>query len=172
MNGDGFLDLVGQHQTQYYAGVPSVWGTTVFLNDGTGAFQIVDGAELLAGATTTPPGNRRWNLGSFMPTIVTRDRTEGVVYEMVGGCGGTKPGCTAPVVNLYKVVANGSIGTGPSFADSERLGVPGFNEFYYLRHHADAQAAVSRGEFRNGLEHYLSVGRNLGYDTHAQNPLQ
>ena len=42
-------------------------------------------------------------------------------------------------LNVYKLVANGGIGTGPDFADSASLGVPGFNEFYYLGRYPDAR---------------------------------
>jgi hypothetical protein len=169
MNNDGFVDIVGVYQTQYYAGARMQWGTTLFLNDGTGAFQLVDGTRLLASATIT--GSRdaqQSNLGSFIPTVVNPQRTEGVVFDQVGGCGG--PGfCTTPSLNLYKVVANRAIGTGPEFADSATLGVPGFNEFFYLRHYPDAAAAVQRGEYRNGLAHFLAVGASRGYQPHAAN---
>jgi hypothetical protein len=116
-----------------------------------------------------PPANGQlWNLGSFVPTVVNPQRTEGVVAETVGGCGG--PGfCGLPGLNIYKVVGNGAIGTGPNFADSASLGVPGFNEFYYLGHYPDAAAAVERGEYRSGLDHYLAVGRDKGYQHHAPN---
>jgi hypothetical protein len=139
----------------------------VFLNDGTGAFQVVDGSRLLAAVTTTPPqAGRQWELGSFVPTLVNPGRTEGVVFEPVGGCGGPAS-CTVPGVNLYKVVANGAIGTGPGFADSASLGVPGFNEFYYLRRYPDAAAAVQAGSYRSGLEHYAAVGAAQRYRPHA-----
>jgi hypothetical protein len=160
LNNDGFLDVVGLYDTKPYAGVAGgQWGTTWFLNDGTGAFQVVDGARFLA-VTTTPTNGQQWNLGSFVPTVVTPQRTEGIVYESVGG--GAAWG-----INLYKVVANRAIGTGPDFADSASLGVPGFNEFYYLRLHPDVAAAVQRGEYPSGLAHFLAVGKTLGYAPHA-----
>ncbi|HTS02541.1 MAG TPA: VCBS repeat-containing protein, partial [Thermoanaerobaculia bacterium] len=166
MNNDGFLDVVGLYQTDPYAGVGTIWGTTLFLNDGTGAFQIVDGSEVLAAVTTTPSNGQLWNLGAFVPTVVNRQRTEGIVYESVGGCGG--PGfCPATGLNLYKVVADGSLGTGPNFVDPASLGVPGFNEFYYLRHYPDAAAAVQAGQYPSGLAHYLAAGKAKGYLPHA-----
>ena len=169
MNNDGFMDVVGTYQTKFYAGVRVSWGTTLFLNDGTGAFQVVNGTEVLPAVTATPSQTgQQWNLGSFVPTLVNREKTEGVVWESVGGCGG--PGfCTAPRVQLYKVVANGSIGTGPGFQESAKLGVPGFNEFYYLRQHPDAAGAVRSGQYATGLAHYLAVGRAAGYSVSAPN---
>src|SRR5262249_56656113 len=75
--------------------------------------------------------------------------------------------CAAPGLNLYKVVADGSIGTGPNFVDPAPLGAPGFNEFYYLRHYPDAAAAVQAGQYPTGLAHYLAVGKAKGYPPHA-----
>jgi hypothetical protein len=166
INNDGFLDVIGTYSTDPPTGLEQ-WGTTVFLNDGTGNFQAVDGSQLLAAITTAPSSGQRWNLGAFVPTIVARHRMEGVVFESVGGCG--VGFCNATGLNLYKVVANAAIGTGPNFADSAALGVPGFNEFYYLRTHADAAAAVNAGQYANGLAHYQAVGKTKGYDTFAAN---
>lgn len=170
INNDGFLDIVGLYEANV-ALRPNVfkgqWGTTFFLNDGTGIFQIVDGSQII-GVTTTPSNGQRWNLGSFVPTVVTPQRTEGIVSETVGGCGG--PGfCGVVSLNIYKVVANGSIGTGPNFVDPSTLGVPGFNESYYLNHYPDAAAAVQTGQFKTGLGHYNAVGAAKGYKPHAPN---
>ena len=113
------------------------------------------------------------NLGAFVPTVVNRQRTEGIIYESIGGCGVAS--CPATGLNIYKVVANGSIGTGPNFVDPATLGVPGFNEFFYLSHYPDAAAAVQAGQYASGLAHYLTVGGALlGYQPHAPaglNPL-
>ncbi len=167
INNDGFLDVVGTCQTKLYANVRGVQLTTLFLNDGTGAFQVVDGADSLFGVTAMPNG-KRWDLGWFVPTIVTPQRTEGIVIESGAGCGG--PGfCQAPRLVLSKIVANGSIGTGPNFIDPATFGVPGFNEFYYLRSYPDAVAAIQAGQFKSGLEHYIAVGAAKGYRTHATN---
>jgi hypothetical protein len=166
MNNDGFLDVVGTFSADVpNQGQPS--RTTFFLNDGTGAFQVVDGANLL-GATTTPSDGQVRNLGEFVPTIVTPLRTEGIVYESFGGCG-VPSACNAMNLNVYKVVANKAIGTGPNFADPATLGVPGFNEFYYLRHYPDAAAAVQAGTYPTGLAHYLAVGKALGHQPYAPN---
>ncbi len=170
INNDGFVDIVGLYTTKAYgAQTGGQWGTTVFLNDGTGAFQVVDGAQLLAAVTTTPSNGHQWSLGAFIPTVVNRQRIEGIVFESVGGCGVEY--CPATGLNLYKVVANGAIGTGPNFVDPASLGAPGFNEFYYLRHYPDAAAAVQAGQYPTGLAHYLAVGKVKGYLPHAPNPL-
>jgi hypothetical protein len=108
MNNDGFLDVVGTYATDPPPARSPQWGTTLFLNDGTGAFQVVDGAQFI-GVTTTPSNGSQWGLGSFVPTVVTPERTEGIVYQTVGGCG-TPGGCPAVGLILYKVVANGGLG--------------------------------------------------------------
>jgi len=169
INNDGFLDVVGTYLTDPLPGGSEQWGTTLFLNDGTGAFQVVDGIQLLAAATTAPSDGHQWSLGSFVPTVVNRQRMEGIFFESVGGC--PTEFCPATGVNLYKVVANGAIGTGPNFTDPAPLGAPGFSEFYYLRHYPDAAAAVQAGQYPTGLAHYLAVGKAKGYQPHAPNPL-
>ena len=58
LNNDGFLDVVGTYSPDIPGSGPQ-YGTTLFLNDGTGAFQVVDGADLLVAATTTPSDGRR-----------------------------------------------------------------------------------------------------------------
>jgi hypothetical protein len=163
INNDGFLDVIGSYEVILPVTNKALFATTFFLNDGTGRFQPVDGSKVL-GVTTTPPNGDVWNLGSFVPTMVTPQRIEGIVAETVGiNCAA----CTG--LNLYKVVGNGSIGTGPNFADSVKLGVAGFNELFYLNEHPDVAAAVRRGEYRDGLEHYLVEGRASGYAMHAPN---
>jgi VCBS repeat protein/fibronectin type III domain protein len=93
LNIDGSLDVVGLYTQS------GDWGTTLFLNNGTGGFQIVEGTEAFG------------NPSQFVPTVVGPQHTEGIFVESVGGCGsGT---CLPFGVNLYKVVANRAIGTGP-----------------------------------------------------------
>lgn len=163
VNNDGFLDIVGLYEAILPATLKATFNTTFFLNDGTGRFQPVDGSRFL-GVTTTPSNGELWNLGAFVPTVITPQRIEGIVAETVGlNCGN----CTG--LNLYKVVGNGSIGTGPNFADSAKLGVAGFNEFFYLNQHPEVAAAIQRGEYRSGLDHYLAEGSAKGYATHAPN---
>jgi hypothetical protein len=70
---------------------------------------------------------------------------------------------------VYRVVGNGSIGTGPNFIDPATRGVPGFNELFYLNQHPEVVEAVRRGDYRSGLDHYLGEGRAKGYAAHAPN---
>jgi hypothetical protein len=172
INNDGFTDVVGIYFTKSYRGQPGfAWGTTIFLNDGTGAFQVVEGSDILPVAViSSSASDRKFELGGFLPTVVKPRRTEGVIVESVSGnC--TQAACpvTSNALNVYKIVANSSIGTGPGFIDPGLLGVPGFNEFYYLRHYPDAAAAVQAGQYKSGLAHYLAAGAGNGYLPHAPN---
>lgn len=107
-----------------------------------------------------PPRTRpQWGTTFF---LISPGRTEGIVFQSVGGCG-TPGGCPADGLNLYKVGSNGALRTGPNFVDPATLGVPGFNEFFYLRHYPDAASAVQAGQYSSGLAHYLAVGRARGY---------
>jgi hypothetical protein len=172
INNDGFTDVVGIYFTKSYRGEPGfAWGTTIFLNDGTGAFQVVEGADILPVAViSSSASDQKWELGGFLPTVVRPGRTEGVIVESVSrNCTSSACPVTANALNVYKVVANSSIGTGPGFVDPAPLGAPGFNEFYYLRHYLDAAAAVQAGQYKSGLAHYLAVGAAEGYQPHAPN---
>ncbi len=64
-----------------------------------------------------------------------------------------------PVINY-----TGPLGSNPAFQ-----GVPGFNEWYYLRHYEDAAQAVRSGAYKSGLDFYLAVGKARGDATFAKN---
>ena len=73
-NGDEFLDVIGEYVTFEYGSQRSMLhGSFVFLNDGTGVFQVVDGSKLF------PTQNNNGSieqLGVFVPTRVTSDGLE------------------------------------------------------------------------------------------------
>jgi uncharacterized protein (TIGR03437 family) len=168
VNNDGFMDVVAIYYTKPYGDQPGFQaGTTFFLNDGTGAFDVVEGEELLpaftiSGAASSP----RWEMGAFVPTLVTPTRIEGVSMQSISPCSATA--CPGGALTLYKLESDQPIGTGPGFIDPATAGAPGFNEFYYLRAHPDVAAGVQSGQYRSGLEHYLAVGRAKGYVPNAK----
>jgi hypothetical protein len=172
LNNDGFVDMVANYTTKPY-GVDkgSAVGATIFLNDGTGAFQIVDGADLLPVTSQPLLANGQRQLGGFYPTRVDVDHTEGLLIELVNGYldGTAVNPATGGTLNVTKITSFKSLGTGPHFAHSASLGVPGFNEFYYLRTYPDAAAAVTAGEYPTGLAHYLAVGKSKGHYIFAPN---
>ncbi|MFO1328883.1 MAG: hypothetical protein U1F56_16105 [Rubrivivax sp.] len=87
LNNDGFVDLfVGLYISEPYGDSRALtWGTTS--NDGTGAFQVIDGFLQLMGVTTTPSNGTAMGPRRLRADARTRERTEGVVFEGVGGCG-------------------------------------------------------------------------------------
>jgi hypothetical protein len=96
VNLDGFKDAVGVYVTKGYGSERGFsFGTTIFLNNGTGAFVVIDGTQVLPVVTTTPSNGRHWQLGGFLPTLVTPARIEGVIIESANG-----------TLRIYKTVTN------------------------------------------------------------------
>lgn len=159
LNNDGFVDVVGVYYTK-----PSstdkrgnVYGTTFFLNDGTGAFNVVDAAGIFPGLLYTDSSGRS-QLGHFFPTKVTSTGMEAIVLEnRAGWWDGTK------TYRFKKVIVQGSIGTGPGLHDPAERGAAGFNEFFYLNTYPDAVQSVLAGRDATGLDHYIRVGQSMGY---------
>jgi len=162
LNGDGFLDVVAIYWTKPYAGLRvQTWGSTFFLNDGTGAFQVVDGSEFLPHWRVEGETRAR-QMGAFLPTLVGRNRMEGIFVEVDGDY-------VSGTLSARSGICEGALGTGPGHADGAAPGYPGFNEFYYLRTHPDAASAIAAGQYENGLEHYKAVGSRRGYQAFAAN---
>ena len=66
-------------------------------------------------------------------------------------------------VEVVTVKLNKKLSTGPNGIDPALKGEAGFNEFYYLLHNPEAREAVKSGAYENGLEHYIDIGKGLGY---------
>ncbi len=163
LNNDGALDVVGLYYTKPYGSqLYFTWGTTFFLNDGTGAFQVVDGASVLPELVSTGPTQ----LGMLFPTSVTRRGMEGVLIP-----DGAKNPSLEKTFAIEKIVTARPIGTGPGLADPGAFGAPGFNEYFYLHTHPDVSASVRDRTFASGLDHYLRVGRAAGYQAFAQHTI-
>ncbi len=162
MDGDGFLDIVAGYVTRGYGGERgNDYGTTFFLNDGTGAFRVVEGREILPSYES---GGKRLELGIFLPIRAGAGETTGLAIE-------ARPQAYGASVAIYATMmaSASSLGTGPGFVDSAALGAPGFNESFYLRRYPDAAEAVRKGTYQNGLAHYLAVGAGKGYQAFAAN---
>ena len=129
INGDGYFDLVKDW-------LPPETQEFAFINDGGGYFHAVPIAAV--GITA--------DYGHFIPTadghlsyLVSFHR-DGFAYMRLEEQ-------TAPLF------------IGPDFTDPALSGVPGFNEFYYLRVNPAAAAAVQAGTYATGLAHFLAVGQ-------------
>jgi len=70
-------------------------------------------------------------------------------------------------VDVVTIKLSKKLNTGPNGIDPGERGEPGFNEFYYLLHNNNAKEAVLSGAYANGLEHYIAVGKALGYKINA-----
>ena len=54
------------------------------------------------------------------------------------------------------------LSTGPNGIDPSLVGEDGYNEFFYLLQNPSARTAIESGEYENGLEHYIAVGKDQG----------
>ncbi len=160
LNQDGHLDIafgsVKWDTSDYPQG--SNWG--VYLNDGEGYFiRAADDPELISTFNYTQliivPGED----GGY--SVLTNK--PGSVWPPEAPGGREQPYFD---LSVHKPVTNFA---GPGGINPALLGVPGFNEWYYLRHHADAAEAVRSGAFKSGLDYYLAVGRERGDQTFAKN---
>ena len=70
-------------------------------------------------------------------------------------------------VDVVTVKLSKMLSTGPNGIDPALRGEPGYNEFYYLLNNESAMDSVKAGEYPNGLEHYIAVGKDLGYLSNA-----
>ena len=71
-------------------------------------------------------------------------------------------------VDVVTIKLNRKLSTGPNGIDPAVKGEPDFNEFYYLLHNEEAREAIKNGAYENGLEHYINVGKSLGYKASAK----
>lgn len=164
LNNDGATDIAAIYYTKRYGTqMGNAYGTTFFLNDGTGAFHVVDAATLLP-ELLTPDTLGEIQLGYFFPTKVDRSGMEAVL--VLNNADWFAP--TTKEFVIEKVVTERPMGTGPGLVDTASLGAPGFNEFYYLHSHSDVAALVRAGAYTSGLDHYLKTGRAAGYQAFAQ----
>jgi hypothetical protein len=114
MDGDGFQDIVVGYVTRAYGEDRSGdYGTTFLLNDGTGAFQVVEGREILPSYES---GGKRLELGIFLPIRAGAGGTAGLAIE-------ARPQIYGASVAIYaaKMASASSLGTGPGFVDCAAL---------------------------------------------------
>jgi hypothetical protein len=153
VNGDGFEDLVmsdlGYGTTDPPGMACATQSNQILINDGEGHFLSVmkDGFCKFAPWSSFVQKFVPWFRGSTFGFVnVDRNQTQDhYLYTWMS--------LKAP------------LSTGPGH---EAPCVPGFNEWWYLLHHADAKAAVDAGQYSSGLAFYLDVGQARGDRTHAQ----
>jgi hypothetical protein len=61
--------------------------------------------------------------------------------------------------------------SGPKGVLSADRGAPGYSEYYYLTEYPEVAASVGNGDYIDGLDHYIKVGKSLGYQSFANNSI-
>ena len=64
--------------------------------------------------------------------------------------------------DVYITSLESPLSTGPNGINPSLVGEDGFNEFFYLLNNPSAKIAVESGEYENGLEHYIAIGKDSG----------
>ena len=150
INGDGHVDIVFSSEMWDEARFPRTTSAGIYLNDGTGQFaQAMSNAELL-----NMFGRKQVAVASFGETV------QYAVFDQYTNWTGPTSGQAFTKVTVLGVKG---VSTGPYGIDPAQRAAPGFNELYYLNHHADAFESVQAGLYQSGLDHYLQVGHQLGY---------
>ena len=129
VNNDGHLDVAGS--------ISKTSEPLIYLNDGRARFQIL---EL----------STDWvkYSGSGLDTIAYGDYDSDGILELVKFSHSKATALSTYSTNSFLLFElTNPIGTGPNYATSASLGVPGFNEKYYLNTHAAASGAVTAGTY-------------------------
>ena len=162
VNGDGFKDLLLSDHGNGFAKLDKPRDgfdsrkyldigqrTQVLVNDGTGHFYTQIHTQLFSGCR-----------GSDTPALGSDGR---MLFMCINAPNTANPGFESVI---HTTQMNRPLSTGPFGLDPEDFGVPGFNEFFYLRTYPEALRALELGEYASGLEHYLAVG---GFSNHRIN---
>ncbi|MFZ6799270.1 DUF4214 domain-containing protein [Undibacterium sp. Di24W] len=156
VNADGHLDIVDS-------------GTRVLLNDGEGYFTEMP-QDLIPRATSQMLSG--WLARDSAPDLrlvpIDLDGKNGIdwVGEIIKPI--TSWPQNEPTVNfLYSITSSARYGKAGNGAEGAASGVPGFDENYYLRRHPEVVTAINDGKIKNALDHYLKIGKSLGYDAFA-----
>ena len=162
VNGDGYLDITttdGCGGAQNDLGIPRNFGCEkkVAINDGTGHFlQIIGPMEIYQVYE-----NNEYKTGQ-LGSIFALDSNKNLKWTYMTGKG-CNDGCYANGDwDVFTVSLDSPLSTGPNGIDPSLVGEDGYNEFFYLLHNLSARTAVQSGDYENGLEHYIAVGKDQG----------
>ena len=142
INDDGHMDLASYRTSSN--------NPLLYLNDGKGQFEILE-------VPTNKVGSMKANRPAIYYDFDGDGKMEFVSMNQFQNIAKTE---STNIFYLHEF--NNPIGTGPNYATSASLGVPGFNEKYYLNTHAAASDAVTAGTYASGLKHYLAEGKKAG----------
>jgi len=164
VNGDGYLDIT---TTDGCSGELSINDVTiprnfrcekkVAINDGTGHFiQIIGPMEIYQIFE-----NNEYKTGQLV-AIFSLDNDKNLKWTYMTGKG-CNDGCYANGDwDVFIASLDSPLSTGPNGIDPSLVGEDGYNEFFYLLNNPSAKTAVESGEYENGLEHYIAIGKDLG----------
>lgn len=144
LNHDGHVDMAFSSEMWDDTRYPGSTSSGVYLNDGLGHFVRAASEENLLAL-----------FDRSQIAVVSSDSGPQVVRIQPDWQGGQ------PVFNVQllatQVNYSGAYGSNPALQ-----GVPGFNEWFYLRQNPDVAALVNSGSYATGLDHYLQLGRQQG----------
>ena len=168
VNGDGYLDITttdGCGGAQNDLGIPRNFGCEkkVAINDGTGHFlQIIGPMEIYQ--IFESDEYKTGQLGS----IFGLDSNKNLRWTYMTGKG-CNDGCYANGDwDVFITSLDSQLSTGPNGIDPSLVGEDGYNEFFYLLNNPSAKTAVESGEYENGLEHYIDIGKDQGLLSNAK----
>jgi plastocyanin len=179
-NGDGYTDIYAEDSgCNWYAaaGEPSIpddylCNGRLAVNDGTGHFIVIIETNQLNQLDYIRENFPRWApFPGFSPLLGMTANKElfwsriNHDYDEPAVSGGDV--VYNGKVDVVTVKLNKMLSTGPNGVDPALRGEPGYNEFYYLLNNESAMDSVKAGEYPNGLEHYIAVGKELGYLSNA-----
>jgi len=76
---DGDIDIIGHYWTKVWLGAPPPhWGTTLFFNDGTGAFKRMDAVEAFGVEEADRARDDVVGVGALFPTSITATEVRGI----------------------------------------------------------------------------------------------
>ena len=163
VNGDGYLDITtsdGCHgQSDNNLNMPRNFGCEkkVAINDGTGHFlQIIGPLEIYQVFE-----NNEYKTGQMKAIFaLDNNRNSRWIYITAKDC---SDGCYSNGDwDIYITSLESPLSTGPNGINPSLVGEDGFNEFFYLLNNPSAKIAVESGEYENGLEHYIAIGKDSG----------
>ena len=147
INNDGHIDIAGSR--------PKTSEPLVYLNDGKGVFEILEIPTDWIG------------YGASLETVAYGDYNDNGIIELIKFSHKKNLNQLDSTNSFLLFEFNKLIGTGPDHAASSSLGVPGFNERYYLNTHNSAKEALTSGTYSSGLQHYLAEGKKVGLSAFA-----
>lgn len=182
-NGDGFTDIYAEDAGCNGYGfntdpqIPEDYWCNgrLAINDGTGHFIVIVETNQLNQLDFLRENYPRWApFPPFSPKLGMTSENElfwhHIRHDYDDGGDGFTDGEDVTYtgdVDVVTVKLENKLSTGPNGIDPSLRGEPGYNEFYYLLHNDDARESVIAGEYENGLEHFIAVGKDLGYKSNA-----